>query len=355
MSAETLAWAMRVKVERAPLKLLLMTVADLANHITGEVFPSIAYLVEATGLSKRTVLACIDELCSAHWGVMERTERRVGRTNQIPVYLFHMPPGTEMISRPEVFRTGAKTPPLSKQVQKRRETGAKTTGKEVQKRTPEPSRGNQVEEKNPLLPAEEGPPIVETDLFGQPVLSDEEKAEQESEIARARDDAIVDFVVDKWRALVAENPIVPSFRKMEAIRRREILDRTAEHAEDGDYEKLWNEVFEKVRASAFLRGLSPPGRDRREPFVMDIDFMLRPSTNRSTSTITKILEGSYADKRTGHTNFDADGRQKSAHERARDRIVADLGFGGVGRQGGPSRSRENTSAPRLGYDRRSGE
>jgi hypothetical protein len=316
MSAETLAWAIRCKIPRAAVKNMLMVVADLANHVTGEVFASLGYYQDVTGLSKRTVLATLDELVDLN--ILERTEERRGKTLQIPVYIFHMLETIPMVERPARKGIGAKTHPLPKQVQKGSETGAFLSGKGVQKRTTEPSSRNQEEEESPPPSYEGDTPTGETDLFGGELPVDEDPMPLEG------------FVTEAWHALKRDHPGVADIDILNPSRIKKISARAADvvkgrakkkPAQILTEEDVWLEIFDHIRKSTYLCGRAPPGRGYTRPFKLTIDYVLRPSE------FGKILEGGYDDDERFNTSrsFDANsGRSYGSAEQATRESLASL-------------------------------
>lgn len=320
MSSEALAWAIRCKVPKASLKNMLMVVSDLANHVSGDVFASLAYYQEITGLSKRTVLECLDDLVEL--GVLGPTSERRGSTRQIVVYHFNM------VDLPQVPRwssrkSGAKAHPLSEQVQKRPERGAVSTAEEVQKRTTEPSSMNQEEEDSPPTPNGVVTPTV--DLFGNP------EPEEEPE-------ALEDQVTRLWHTLKADEPGIadvdvlnPSRLKRLSARANEIAAARRKRGAPTTPEDVWDEIFGRIRASTFLCGRAPPGKGRTGPFKLTIDFVLRPAE------FGKILEGAYDDdeRYRDNTGFDArNGREYGSAEQAVRGALDRLGSSRQFRTGG---------------------
>ncbi|QTH19646.1 helix-turn-helix domain-containing protein [Rhizorhabdus wittichii] len=315
MSSEALSWAIRARIEKSSTKNLLMIVADLANHVTGEVFASLGYLQDATGLSKRTVLAALDELATpiehGGLGILERTDERKGATNQIPVYLFHMRPEIPAIPKAAVRKSGAKTTPFPKQVQKRPETGDILHGEEVQKRTTEPSKGNQEEEIAPPSPNGEGTPHGMIDLFGNPVDPEPEQP-------------IEHFVMERWAELKAAVPVIPGITVLSQARLKTIHARDADAASAGaklgiSPREVWVRVFEAIPRSGWLCGRNPPGPNYSKPHVTDIDEVLRPLE------FLKILEGAHDDRPGSRPQkYDPDsGRSYGPVEQASRSVLAD--------------------------------
>lgn len=139
MSFDALAWAGRCQPGSAARKLVLLALADRHNPETGLSYPSVAWLVEWTGLNRKTVMSCLDDLESA--GMISDSGQRAGRTGQVKAYVLHLEtvPKTELLKRPKNGTV--------KQAQKR-DTIPKTgplkstvfSSKESQKRDTEPVR-----------------------------------------------------------------------------------------------------------------------------------------------------------------------------------------------------------------------
>lgn len=84
MSVESITWALKVPVPASSAKFVLVVLANQANDETGLAFPSVAYLSEATGQDRKTVISNIAKL--VEWGLIEDTGQRVGATKQVIVY-----------------------------------------------------------------------------------------------------------------------------------------------------------------------------------------------------------------------------------------------------------------------------
>ena len=275
MSAECLGWALRVKMKRPATKIALIAVADVANHDTSEVFVSIAYLREVTGLSKPTTLSCIREL--EELGILERTAERKGWTNQIPVYLFHMISSVELIEKKGRGRTGKKSDPL----ENRRETGkdfAQTgelfngTGQKVDHGT---KKNNQVEEPIPTHPTDVHPPH-EVELPGLVV---------------PEGPLVVALIEKRWAAIKDRHRNVAGIRKIDDGMVHTIMLRAKQHAQPGQSPRdLWNEFLDTIEGSTFLCGEAPPGVGRDKPFKLTLTWALTAHHFR------EIIGGKYTDR-----------------------------------------------------------
>lgn len=84
MSFDALAWAAKAKGLRPAEKLVLIGLAECAHRQTNECFPSLAALVEFSGLDRKTVVSALSRLVDLR--LIEPTGERAGRTRQIVVY-----------------------------------------------------------------------------------------------------------------------------------------------------------------------------------------------------------------------------------------------------------------------------
>lgn len=323
MSSEGMAWAIRCDVKAietknssSSVKNMLMIVSDLANHVTGEVYASNEYYQRASGLAKKTVIGCFDDLVGM--GVLEETPERRGKTGQIPVYLFHMPEGLPQIPRYSTRKTGAKTHPLQKGdrkgVQIGSERGADLPGKEGQIDYTEPRRGNQEEEQTPPTPDGVGAPTG--GLFGDDL----------PEVPK--ETPIDEFVLDGWIALKAQHPGIADITALSPARVKAISARASDavkarkrmHAA-ATPESIWREIFDQIGRSRFLTGRAPPGPGRTSAFKLTIDYVLRQKE------FFRILDGGYDDGNRhgpGISYDDRSGRQYGPAEQAGRRALERL-------------------------------
>lgn len=191
----------------------------------------------------------------------------------------------------------------------------------------EPLKGEPTQE-NPPSPDGEGTPDGETDLFGQPVVTAEQrKAAEEQEL--------VELVERLWHALAASNPMTTDIEEIGPRRRKAVLARAAEFAKpDRSPREVWLAIFEQINNSTHLRGLGKPGKDRTDPWAADFDWLIGPIN------FGKVLEGKYRDRRQSHPAFDAGtGRELSPASSAARRVAARIRTGGArpgagGDQGG---------------------
>lgn len=284
MSSECLAWAIRAKIGRSAVKNLLMIVADLANHDTGEVYASLAYLQEHTGLSKKTVIAGLQELESPEFGVLSRTGGMRGLSGQIPVYHFTMSDRVALIPR-----RGGKLHQFAERPDDRGKNatgaGVKTPPPPVEKRHTEPSNRNQ-EIGTGLYTDDDLPSDVERDLLGDPIVTAEQiEAERKAETIHA--------VQEGWNRLTAHVPGIAKLRggKLDDTRAEKAYQLATKFAGDDETPKdVWAGLFREILSSRFLCGEVLP-REGRAPFHLQLTWLLE------NANFTKVAEGKYADGR----------------------------------------------------------
>lgn len=83
MSFHALAWAVDQKIETASEKLVLLILANYANH-NHEVYPSAETLMEKTSLDRKTVIKARQSLVQK--GYLVDTGKKTGRTGQSVIY-----------------------------------------------------------------------------------------------------------------------------------------------------------------------------------------------------------------------------------------------------------------------------
>lgn len=84
MSVEAITWALKQPVKQSTAKFVLVVLANCASADTFLAYPSVGYIVDATGQDRKTVIANLARLVD--WGLIEDTGKRAGATRQIPVY-----------------------------------------------------------------------------------------------------------------------------------------------------------------------------------------------------------------------------------------------------------------------------
>lgn len=93
VSVEAITWALRQKIPQSSTKFVLTVLANCASGDTFEAHPSAAYLAEATGQDRKTVLSNLAKL--RDWGLIVDTGARKGLTGQVVVY--------RLICTPDLF------------------------------------------------------------------------------------------------------------------------------------------------------------------------------------------------------------------------------------------------------------
>jgi pyocin large subunit-like protein len=101
MSFDALAWAAKAKGIRPAEKLVLLGLAECASRDGGLAFPSIAAMIEFSGLNRKTVIGALSTLVER--GLIAETGDTVGKTAQIKVYRLVMErvPETEPLDNPK--------------------------------------------------------------------------------------------------------------------------------------------------------------------------------------------------------------------------------------------------------------
>ncbi|QXF03578.1 MULTISPECIES: helix-turn-helix domain-containing protein [Xanthomonas] len=99
MSVEVITWALKQPVDKSSAKFVLVVLANCAGGDNWEAYPSVAYLAEATGQDRKTVLTNMGRLVSA--GLIRDTGHRRGTTSQVIVYRLNPPrAATEQVDAP---------------------------------------------------------------------------------------------------------------------------------------------------------------------------------------------------------------------------------------------------------------
>src|SRR5690606_21428818 len=84
MSVEAISWALKQHIKPSTTKFVLVAIANCADGKDAIAWPSVAYLVEATGQDRKTVMAAITRLIQM--GYLRDTGERRGQTRQVTVY-----------------------------------------------------------------------------------------------------------------------------------------------------------------------------------------------------------------------------------------------------------------------------
>jgi len=89
VSVEAIAWALKQPIKQSSAKFVLVVMANCADGKEFIAWPSTAYLAEATGQDRKTVLKNLTVL--REMGFIADTGERKGDTKQIPVYRLNDP------------------------------------------------------------------------------------------------------------------------------------------------------------------------------------------------------------------------------------------------------------------------
>jgi hypothetical protein len=98
MAFEHYAWAWKQPLS-APSKLVLLSLADRADEVNREAFPSIDRLVADTGLNAKTITLAIKTLTEL--GLIVDTGKRVGNTQRVRIFKLNV---AETTPKPESFQ-----------------------------------------------------------------------------------------------------------------------------------------------------------------------------------------------------------------------------------------------------------
>lgn len=88
MSVEAISWALKQRVGRSSTKHVLTLMANCASAPAHRCYTSMAYLVEASELDRKTVISSIQKL--EELGLISDAGERTGKTGQIVVYQLHL-------------------------------------------------------------------------------------------------------------------------------------------------------------------------------------------------------------------------------------------------------------------------
>lgn len=92
MSVEAISWALKQKIKPSTTKFVLVAIANCADGKDAIAWPSVGYLVDATGQDRKTVMAAISRLIDM--GYLRDTGERRGQTRQVIVYQLTEPADT---------------------------------------------------------------------------------------------------------------------------------------------------------------------------------------------------------------------------------------------------------------------
>lgn len=270
MSSKAVAWAWEQSIKPSSAKLLLMAMAEHANPYSGLAFPSVEALVHMTGQDRKTVLSGLQRLSAPELGLIIDTGKKAGKTQQITVWKLSMKGAENGTIKESRKRTG-KSPVFPIEESRKRDTEP----------SKEPNRGKDSTQ-----------PEVDRDLFGDPVVSEEQRAAQ----LKAE---VIQFVQDAWNQLSEEVPGVAALRggTLDEGRGERAHALAVKFMVEGEEPRdVWETIFRKIRSSFWLCGETPP-RDGRPPFKLQLTWLLEANQRGETRNFTKVLEGKYDDGR----------------------------------------------------------
>ncbi|KWR88798.1 helix-turn-helix domain-containing protein [Cupriavidus sp. IDO] len=156
MSVEAITWALRQKVGRSSTKHVLTLMANCAAEPALRCYTSIAYLVEATELDRKTVIAAIQKL--EEMGLITDDGERTGRTGQIVVYQMNVGQSAEEAEGGEK-RNSSKNGTVPKTAAKGTKNGLKQSQKRTERypKTGHGTEGTEEEQKGTGKGAHEKP------------------------------------------------------------------------------------------------------------------------------------------------------------------------------------------------------
>lgn len=282
MSLEAITWALKQPVPVSSAKFVLVVMANQAA--SDQAFASIAYIAEATGQDRKTVMANIRRL--VEWGLVSDTGERRGRTGQVPVYRLSLGPGlfdNGAISNSAEIGTGTKNVPVPKLVPVPKTVGNGTNfpSERYQKRDTEPKEPKAT--KEPALRAGAG--AASADLLPAVNGNSEQRPPTDA------DNGATDAAPDAKRCPVQEivalyHVMLPMCPSAEKLTRARIGYIRARWREDLPTIEAFRNYFADVKKSRFLTGQVNGSRDR-PPFVADLEWLMRPGN------FAKVLEGKY--------------------------------------------------------------
>lgn len=88
MSLPAIVYVFKQTIKPASLKLTLLALAECANSMSLECYPSVKYLCNFTSLDRKTIIDNLTKI--KHMGFLIDTGKRTGRTKQIKIYRFNM-------------------------------------------------------------------------------------------------------------------------------------------------------------------------------------------------------------------------------------------------------------------------
>jgi hypothetical protein len=99
---------------------------------------------------------------------------------------------------------------------------------------------------------------------------------------------MVDWFAERWNEFASANKSVAAIRLPVADDRKDmIIRRTQSHAKGISRKAFWEEFFEHLGRSRFLRGLVPPTGQYTKSFSLKLNWALKPAN------LNEIMDGSY--------------------------------------------------------------
>ncbi len=160
------------------------------------------------------------------------------------------------------------------------------------------------------------------------------------------DARLIETIEQSWKSLSDRYAGIVGIRGIDARRERLALLRASQGKDKLETKTdVWKKIFDNIEKSSFLRGMAPPGRDRREPFRLNFDFVLKPVN------FTKILEGGFNDRfsNTSASFDDRTGQKLSPVEEAVRNVDAQLREGAKRREPGVDPRGNDTSRPSIDF------
>jgi YD repeat-containing protein len=274
-----------------------------ANNRTYKCFPSMNRIAQNTGMARRTVQRHISKM--TEMGLFEREEqRRQDGSRMVNCYRFRIE-GVMQIGNGREVKIEAETAENC-DTDQGAENGT-LDGSKVSGLTRAPSRDwrsisqeSPSQESIPPSSYEEGPPVGDSDLFGEQI-----------EPPKPPEESLVSFVEREWADIRNSWPYIAEIRKIDLALAKSLLARGAEQARDGETPiMVWGAVFDQIRNSHFLTGRTPPGPGRTDPFKLSIGWLSQKSKFR------EVINGKYADSERTASSYDANGRRLTETDQA---------------------------------------
>lgn len=111
MSVEAISWALKQPLTSSSAKFVLVVIANCADGRSFTAYPSVAYLAQATGQDRKTVIKNLGWLVAG--GYLADTGQRVGHTRSIIVYRLSDPKNGTAHEAPSSTEIGIAPEPIS--------------------------------------------------------------------------------------------------------------------------------------------------------------------------------------------------------------------------------------------------